>query len=103
MNLRNTPGTSPTHRRPDHAVPLDLRGPSGPDTVRTALDTPQPDDERRFLVLDDAARLVAHQFLYEQLYSYGPARVLCLAVGTPGEIPLPGRNRGPRGASCAVR
>ncbi|WP_369687520.1 tubulin-like doman-containing protein [Streptomyces somaliensis] len=103
VNLRNTPGTSPTHRRPDHAVPLDLRGPSGPDTVRTALDTPQPDDERRFLVLDDAARLVAHQFLYEQLYSYGPARVLCLAVGTPGEIPLPGRNRGPRGASCAVR
>ncbi len=85
MNARVTPGATPHHRPPSHAVSLDLRRtPPGGDAVRAALDTPQPGgDERRFVVVDDADRLVAHQFLYEQLYSYGPARIVCLAVGSP--------------------
>ncbi|CAL9310934.1 hypothetical protein [Streptomyces sp. SudanB25_2051] len=94
MNLRDTPGTSPAHRLPGRAVPLDLRRAHGADAVRAALDTPQHDDERRFLVVDDADRLVAHQLLYERLYSYGPARVLCVAVGAPAET-APGTGPGP--------
>ncbi|GGQ00109.1 hypothetical protein [Streptomyces roseolilacinus] len=85
MNLPGTPDASPAHRPPGHAVPLDLRRTPDADAVRAALDTSQHDGERRFLVVDDAARLVAHQLLYEQLHSYGPARVVCLAVATPGE------------------
>ncbi|WP_411574643.1 hypothetical protein [Streptomyces fradiae] len=93
MNLRDTPGPDPApHRQPGHAVPLDLRGApggsggrGGSGAVRAALDTPQHGDgERRFLVVDDASRLVDHQLLYERLYSHGPAKVLCLALG-PGE------------------
>ncbi|MEU4734551.1 MULTISPECIES: hypothetical protein [Streptomyces] len=93
MNLRDTPGSDPApHRQPGHAVPLDLRGApggsggrGGSGAVRAALGTPQHGDgERRFLVIDDASRLVDHQLLYERLYSHGPAKVLCLAVG-PGE------------------
>ncbi|URM89223.1 hypothetical protein LUW75_03470 [Streptomyces sp. MRC013] len=101
MNLRDTPGTSPAHRQPGHAVPLDLRRTPGPDAVRAALDASgHGDDERRFLVLDDAARLVAHQLLYERLYSYGPARILCLAVGAPGrQVPPPRTEPGAPGGA----
>ncbi|WP_055603031.1 hypothetical protein [Streptomyces aureus] len=78
----------PERPLPGHAVCLDLRtaGAYDPDAVvRAALDAPQPGGERRFLVLDEAARLVSHQLLYERLSSYGPARVVCLAVGVRGE------------------
>ncbi|MEU9861655.1 hypothetical protein AB0D99_12310 [Streptomyces sp. NPDC047971] len=85
-----SPRATPEHPVPGHAVCLDLRGggrdPDG--AVRTALDAPQPRGERRFLVLDDADRLVAHQLLYERLSSHGPARVVCLAVGAPGQRTL---------------
>ncbi|MFD7326227.1 hypothetical protein ACFV9D_34970 [Streptomyces sp. NPDC059875] len=83
-----SPRATPDHPVPGHAVCLDLRdGGHDPDgAVRTALDAPQPrGGERRFLVLDDADRLVAHQLLYERLSSHGPARVVCLAVGAPGQ------------------
>ncbi|GAA2815675.1 hypothetical protein [Streptomyces showdoensis] len=53
-----------------------------------ALAAPQPVGERRFLVVDDADRLVAHQLLYERLSSYGPAQIVCLAIGAPGERTL---------------
>lgn len=78
----------PERPLPGHAVCLDLRtaGAYDPDAVvRAALDAPQPGGERRFLVLDEADRLVSHQLLYERLSSYGPARVVCLAVGVRGE------------------
>ncbi|MET9801606.1 hypothetical protein [Streptomyces sp. NPDC006368] len=87
------PGVTPHYRLPTHAVCLDLRadGPRGTDppgrlpaAVRAALDEPQAGDERRFLVIDHADRLVGHQLLYEQLYSYGPAQVICLALGGTG-------------------
>ncbi|MEU8759982.1 hypothetical protein [Streptomyces sp. NPDC048659] len=82
---------------PGHAVLLDLRAgghtPAHADrgadaAVRRALAAPQPGAERRFLVVDDADRLVAHQLLYERLSSYGPAQIVCLAVGAPGERTL---------------
>ncbi|BAU86696.1 hypothetical protein SLA_5827 [Streptomyces laurentii] len=81
---------------PGHAVCLDLRAEAydpedryGPDAaVRRALAAPQPAGERRFLVVDDADRLVGHQLLHERLSSYGPARVVCLAVGAPEERTL---------------
>ncbi|CAL9563090.1 hypothetical protein [Streptomyces sp. enrichment culture] len=89
MNLRDTPGTTPAHRQPCRAVPLDLRRTPDADAVSAALDATQHcDDERRFLVVDHADRLVAHQLLYERLYSYGPAKVVCLAVGGTG-VPAP--------------
>ncbi|MET7755074.1 hypothetical protein ABZT27_10205 [Streptomyces sp. NPDC005389] len=78
----------PERPLPGHAVCLDLRtaGAYDPDAVvRAALDAPQPGGERRFLVLDEADRLVSHQLLYERLSSYGPARIVCLAVGVRGE------------------
>ncbi|WP_037639223.1 hypothetical protein [Streptomyces flavochromogenes] len=78
----------PERPLPGHAVCLDLRtaGAYDPDAVvRSALDAPQPGGERRFLVLDEADRLVSHQLLYERLSSYGPARIVCLAVGVRGE------------------
>ncbi|MFE0652725.1 hypothetical protein ACFVZH_29540 [Streptomyces sp. NPDC059534] len=90
----------PERPLPGHAVCLDLRtaGPgSGPGAyggagvdaaVRAALDAPQPGGERRFLVVDEADRLVDHQLLYERLSSYGPAHVVCLAVGARGERTL---------------
>ncbi|MEV7569900.1 hypothetical protein [Streptomyces tanashiensis] len=81
----------PERPLPGHAVCLDLRT-SGTydsdDAVRAALDAPQPGGERRFLVVDEADRLVAHQRLYERLSSYGPAHVVCLAVGARGERTL---------------
>lgn len=81
----------PERPLPGHAVCLDLRA-GGPDdpgaAVRAALDVPQPGGERRFLVVDEAAGLVAHQLLYERLSSYGPAQIVCLAVGTRGERTL---------------
>ncbi len=78
---------------PGHAVCLDLRTPpAGADdagaAVRAALDVPQPGGERRFLVVDEADRLVAHQLFYERLSSYGPAHVVCLAVGARSERTL---------------
>ncbi|MER8043751.1 hypothetical protein [Streptomyces sp. NPDC094032] len=82
---------------PGHAVLLDLRAggyapahadADGEAAVHRALAAPQPDGERRFLVVDDADRLVAHQLLYERLSSYGPAQIVCLAVGAPGERTL---------------
>ncbi|WP_329425112.1 hypothetical protein [Streptomyces sp. NBC_01268] len=82
---------------PGHAVLLDLRAggyaPSHADAdaeaaVYRALAAPQPVGERRFLVVDDADRLIAHQRLYERLSSYGPAQIVCLAVGAPGERTL---------------
>ncbi|MEU6625495.1 hypothetical protein ABZ926_32720 [Streptomyces litmocidini] len=83
----------PERPLPGHAVCLDLRTPpAGADdpeaAVRAALDVPQPGGERRFLVVDEADRLVAHQLLYERLSSYGPAHVVCLAVGARGERTL---------------
>ncbi|MFJ2937217.1 hypothetical protein ACIO8G_31185 [Streptomyces sp. NPDC087219] len=78
----------PERPLPGHAVCLDLRtaGAYDPDAVvRAALDAPQPGGERRFLVLDEADRLVSHQLLYERLSSYGPAHIVCLAVGVRGE------------------
>ncbi|WP_406063144.1 hypothetical protein OG462_32580 [Streptomyces sp. NBC_01077] len=78
----------PERPLPGHAVCLDLREAGAYDSdavVRAALDAPQPGGERRFLVLDEADRLVSHQLLYERLSSYGPAHVVCLAVGTRGE------------------
>ncbi|MFI9114292.1 hypothetical protein [Streptomyces venezuelae] len=81
----------PERPLPGHAVCLDLRtaGTYDPDTVvRAALDAPQPGGERRFLVLDEADRLVAHQLLHERLSSYGPAHIVCLAVGARGERTL---------------
>ncbi|WP_329284034.1 hypothetical protein [Streptomyces sp. NBC_00691] len=78
----------PERPLPGHAVCIDLRtaGAYDPDAVvRGALDAPQPGGERRFLVLDEADRLVSHQLLYERLSSYGPARIVCLAVGVRGE------------------
>lgn len=81
----------PERPLPGHAVCLDLRtaGTYDPDAVvRAALDAPQPGGERRFLVLDEADRLVAHQLLHERLSSYGPAHIVCLAVGARGERTL---------------
>ncbi|RSS40019.1 hypothetical protein [Streptomyces sp. WAC08241] len=82
-----SPRVLPERPLPGHAVCLDLRadGDGGRDpgaAVRAALDAPQPAGHRRFLVVDEADRLVAHQLLYERLSSYGPAHVVCLAVGT---------------------
>ncbi|MDV9188308.1 hypothetical protein R6L23_08770, partial [Streptomyces sp. SR27] len=82
-----SPRVLPERPLPGHAVCLDLRtaGAHDPDAVlRAALDAPQPGGERRFLVLDEAERLVAHQRLYERLSSYGPAHIVCLAVGARG-------------------
>ncbi|MER5206161.1 hypothetical protein [Streptomyces sp. NPDC002825] len=84
----------PERPLPGHAVCLDLRSAPGAAAhdseaaVRAALDVPQPGGERRFLVVDEADRLVAHQLLYERLSSYGPAHIVCLAVGTRGERTL---------------
>ncbi|MFG3490783.1 hypothetical protein [Streptomyces sp. NPDC047972] len=78
----------PERPLPGHAVCLDLRtaGAYDPDAVvRAALDVPQPGGERRFLVLDEADRLVSHQLLYERLSSYGPARIVAVAVAERGE------------------
>ncbi|WP_406863649.1 hypothetical protein ABZO31_25765 [Streptomyces sp. HUAS MG47] len=74
------------HTPPGHAVCLDLRDPAA--DVQAALDVPQPGRDRRFIVVDDADRIVAHQREYEQLSSYGPARIVCLAVGANGERTL---------------
>ncbi|WP_369147125.1 hypothetical protein [Streptomyces sp. R44] len=79
----------PERPLPGHAVCLDLRMPTDgayglEAVVRAALDVPQPGGERRFLVVDEADRLVAHQLLYERLSSYGPAHIVCLAVGGRG-------------------
>ncbi|MFF3773945.1 hypothetical protein [Streptomyces sp. NPDC002232] len=83
----------PERPLPGHAVCIDLR--ESPDAhrdpdadVRAALDVPQPGGERRFLVVDEADRLVSHQLLYERLSSYGPAHVVCLAVGARGRRTL---------------
>ncbi|MER8231435.1 hypothetical protein [Streptomyces sp. NPDC094049] len=79
-----SPRVLPERPLPGHAVCLDLRTATAhdpDDAVRAALDAQRPGGERRFLVLDTADRLVAHQRLYERLSSYGPARVVCLAVG----------------------
>ncbi|WP_267246552.1 hypothetical protein [Streptomyces sp. PR69] len=89
-----TPQHQPQH--PSHAVCLDLRASAQPyagkdalhSAVAEALDTPYHGDERRFLVIDDASALVSHQLLYEQLYSYGPATLICLAVGDGDERTL---------------
>ncbi|MFF9430931.1 hypothetical protein [Streptomyces sp. NPDC014746] len=83
----------PERPLPGHAVCIDLRESPGahrdPDAdVRAALDVPQPGGERRFLVVDEADRLVSHQLLYERLSSYGPAHVVCLAVGARGRRTL---------------
>ncbi|MFG2642236.1 hypothetical protein ACGFYP_14850 [Streptomyces sp. NPDC048370] len=85
-----SPRATPEHPVPGHAVCLDLRAPlHDPDgVVRAALDVPQPAGDRRFVVLDDAETLVAHQLLHERLSSYGPARIICLAVGAPGQRTL---------------
>ncbi|MCT4352403.1 hypothetical protein M5362_04550 [Streptomyces sp. Je 1-79] len=85
-----SPRATPEHPVPGHAVCLDLRAPlHDPDAVvRAALDVPQPRGDRRFVVLDDADRLVAHQLLHERLSSHGPARIVCLAVGAPGQRSL---------------
>ncbi|QGZ51480.1 hypothetical protein GPZ77_26645 [Streptomyces sp. QHH-9511] len=84
-----SPRATPDHPLPGHAVCLDLRGEAPAHdhdaAVRAALAAPQRGPDRRFLVLDDASRLVEHQLLYERLSSYGPAQVVCLAVGAPGE------------------
>lgn len=81
----------PERPLPGHAVCLDLRA-GGPDdpgaAVRAALDVPQPGGERRFLVVDEADGLVGHQLLYERLSSYGPAQIVCLAVGARGDRTL---------------
>jgi hypothetical protein len=71
--------------RPAHAVVVDLRHGA---PVTAALKETEHDRTRRFLVIDCAADLVDHQLLYEQLYSYGPARLLCLATGAPGQRQL---------------
>ncbi|MFF0478099.1 hypothetical protein [Streptomyces sp. NPDC004284] len=89
----HVPSVLPERPLPGHAVCLDLRTPPAgaydPDAaVRAALDVPQPGGERRFLVVDGADRLVAHQLLYERLSSYGPAHIVCVAVGTRGERTL---------------
>ncbi|MFF3607059.1 hypothetical protein [Streptomyces sp. NPDC002463] len=83
----------PERPMPGHAVCIDLRTPTAgaydsEAAVRAALDVPQPGGERRFLVVDEADRLVAHQLLYERLSSYGPAHIVCLAVGARGERTL---------------
>ncbi|MEV6331127.1 hypothetical protein [Streptomyces sp. NPDC051909] len=91
-----TTSVVPAQPAPGHAVCLDLRAEAyepadrhaQEEAVRRALAVPQPADERRFLVVDDADRLVGHQLLYERLSSYGPAHVVCLAVGAPGERTL---------------
>ncbi|MFD0145635.1 MULTISPECIES: hypothetical protein [unclassified Streptomyces] len=85
-----SPRATPEHPVPGNAVCLDLRAPlHDPDgVVRAALDVPQPMGDRRFLVVDDADQLVAHQLLHERLSSHGPARIVCLAVGTPGQRSL---------------
>lgn len=76
------------HRHSTGVVCLDLRHRGDPaaerddltDVVTEALARTRASEARRFLVLDDATELAAHQLLYERLYSYGPARLLCLAV-----------------------
>ncbi|MEU8887492.1 hypothetical protein [Streptomyces sp. NPDC048442] len=75
---------------PGHAVRLDLRDAAGPGAgpgdgaraVRDALALVRSSQaRRRFLVVDDAARLDRNQLLYEQLFAHGSARIVCLAVG----------------------
>ncbi|MGW7413749.1 hypothetical protein [Streptomyces sp. NPDC054863] len=75
---------------PGHAVRIDLRAVAGPGAgpgegaraVRDALALVRSSQaRRRFLVVDDAARLDRNQLLYEQLFAHGPARIVCLAVG----------------------
>ena len=76
------------HRHSTGVVCLDLRHRGDPanerdgllEAVTEALARTRASESRRFLVLDDAVELAAHQLLYERLYSYGPARLLCLAV-----------------------
>lgn len=85
-----SPRAIPDHPVPGHAVCLDLRaGVHDPDgAVRAALAAPQPRGKRRFLVLDDADRLVAHQLLHERLSSHGPAQIVCVAVAASGQRTL---------------
>ncbi|MEV7084509.1 hypothetical protein AB0O07_01175 [Streptomyces sp. NPDC093085] len=64
------------HRGDPADAPDALHGEVGDALARTGRS-----EVRRFLVLDDATELVAHQLLYERLYAYGPAQVLCLAQG----------------------
>ncbi|MFE3827802.1 hypothetical protein [Streptomyces sp. NPDC059092] len=71
------------HRGDPADAPAALHG-----EVDDALARTRQSDVRRFLVLDDAAELVAHQLLYERLYAYGPAQVLCLAQGGGGDRAL---------------
>ncbi|MFE4055539.1 hypothetical protein ACFXP3_04380 [Streptomyces sp. NPDC059096] len=71
------------HRGDPADAPAALHGEVGDALART-----RQSDVRRFLVLDDAAELVAHQLLYERLYAYGPAQVLCLAQGGGGDRAL---------------
>ncbi|MFI0976498.1 hypothetical protein ACH4SP_05665 [Streptomyces sp. NPDC021093] len=88
---------------PGHAVRIDLRVVAGPDAapgdgaraVRDALALVRsPDAKRRFLVVDDAARLDRNQLLYEQLFAHGPARIVCLAVGAVDGWAHPGAPAG---------
>lgn len=82
---------------PAHAVCLDLRPVTGPGAepgaatraVREALAAVRSsaDARRRFLVVDDAARLDRNQLLYEQLFAHGSARIVCLAIGPAEEDP----------------
>ncbi|WP_228973467.1 hypothetical protein [Streptomyces sp. DH12] len=86
MSLRDTATTAPAHHPPADAVCVDLRRTPGADAVADALDAARYDDGGpRFVVVDDAARLVAHQLLYERLHAHGPARIVCLAVGSSRE------------------
>ncbi|MGW7463632.1 hypothetical protein ACWGJT_02740 [Streptomyces xantholiticus] len=77
-----------TRSRPAHVVVVDLRDGASSESVEEALKATEQDRTRRFLVIDGAADLVGHQLLHERLYSYGPARLLCLAVGAPEQRQL---------------
>ncbi|MEU0370901.1 hypothetical protein ABZ070_11670 [Streptomyces sp. NPDC006283] len=68
-------------------VVVDLRDGASA-SVEEALKQTEHDLTRRFLVIDGAADLVGHQLLHERLYSHGPARLLCLAVGAPEQRQL---------------
>ncbi|MFF3285767.1 hypothetical protein [Streptomyces sp. NPDC003023] len=70
-----------------HVVLVDLRHRAS-ESVEEALKATEQDRVRRFLVIDGAADLVGHQLLHERLYSYGPARLVCLAVGAPEQRQL---------------